>query len=287
MPLRVLRGIPVPWRVRDDSSLQGVLDLEVREDDIFVISYPKSGTVWLQKIVSCILGCGEDQTNVNLGLELSLGSGGSEEEIRAAPPVYKVVETWTSPRVMITHLLPRLLPAQLLAKKAKMLYIARNPKDVVVSYSHFTSAVKAPEPFPQWEEFVPAFLEGNMPYGSWFTHVKQYWEMRHHENFLFLKYEDLKKDEHAVIHQVGRYLGQNLDAQKIKEISDHCSIDSMRKKFSEKKQAITMFMDETKSPFVRKGKVGDWRERLTTAQSQQFDQLYEEHLGGSGLTFDY
>ena len=32
-----------------------------------------------------------------------------------------------------------------------------------------------------------------VPYGSWFAHVKNYWEMRHRSNFLFITYEDLKK----------------------------------------------------------------------------------------------
>ena len=31
------------------------------------------------------------------------------------------------------------------------------------------------------------------PYGSCFIHLKEYWEMRHLSNFLFIKYEDMNK----------------------------------------------------------------------------------------------
>ncbi|XP_038048688.1 sulfotransferase family cytosolic 1B member 1-like [Patiria miniata] len=286
MPLQVLRGMPLPWRVLD-SNLQGVLDIEVRENDVFVISYPKSGTHWLRIITSCILGCPEEQTDTGMPLELSMCSGASEEELQTAPPVYKLIESWLSPRVIMTHLLPHLLPAQLFQKKSQVLYIARNPKDVAVSYFHFFNALKAPDPCPPWEQFVPLFMKGEVPFGSYFTHVKQYWEMKHHNNFLFLKYEDLKKDEQAIIKQVGTFLGKELDTQDISSISSKCSVASMRKRFSEKPQAVSSIIDETKSLFMRKGKVGDWREYLTAEQSQRFDQLYEEHLGNTGLTLEF
>ncbi|XP_038049264.1 sulfotransferase family cytosolic 1B member 1-like [Patiria miniata] len=285
MPLNVLRGMPLPWRALD-SNLQGAFDLDVRKNDVFVISYPKSGTTWLRNIISYMLGCPEEQTNIGLPLELSMCSGASEEELQTAPPVYKLIESWLSPRVIMTHLLPHLLPAQLFQKNAKVLYIARNPKDIAVSYFHFFEALKAPDPCPSWEQFVPLFMKGEVPFGSYFTHVKQYWEMKHHNNFLFLKYEDLKKEEQAVIKQVGAFLGKELDIQDISSISSKCSLESMRKRFSENTQAMSKIIDETKTQFVRKGKVGDWREYLTAEQSQRFDQLYEEHLGNTGLTLE-
>ena len=63
------------------------------------------------------------------------------------------------------------------------------------------------------------------------------------------------QDDKAVIRQVGQFLGHHLDAQKISEISEQCSIENMRKMFNEKTQAMSTFMDETKTQFVRKGKI--------------------------------
>ena len=39
--------------------------------------------------------------------------------------------------------------------------------------------------------------------------------------------------------------------------------------------------------FVRKGKVGDWRNYFTVEQNQWMDARLEEKLGGTGLVFQY
>ncbi|XP_022094742.1 sulfotransferase 1C2-like [Acanthaster planci] len=283
----VLRGQPVPYRVLD-SNLQGIMDLEVRASDVFVVSYPKSGTNWVRTIINCILHCPDEQNNLSLPLEMSMCHGTSQGEIEAATPVFRMVQSWASPRVMFTHLLPWLLPSQLTQKGAKIVYVCRNPKDVLVSYYYFSKTVRSrAEPITSMETYFETFLQGEVPYGSYFTHVKQYWEMKGRRDILFVKYEDLKKKTNAVIEQIATFLGRQLNIQEIADISSHCSVEGMRTKFRATSQAVSVIMDESQGEFIRQGKVGSWKENLSEAQGKRFDTLFRDRLAGTGLAFDF
>ena len=72
-----------------------------------------AGTVWLSKIINYMHGRVEGQSDINMPLELSLCGSTDEDELLAAPKMFELVESWASPRVMSTHVLPPLLPAQL------------------------------------------------------------------------------------------------------------------------------------------------------------------------------
>ncbi|NWI25159.1 ST1A4 Sulfotransferase, partial [Sula dactylatra] len=55
---------------------------------------------------------------------------------------------------------------------SKVIYVARNPKDVAVSFYHFHRLAKfLPDP-GSFDNFLTQFLEGTVHYGSWFKHVK-------------------------------------------------------------------------------------------------------------------
>ena len=83
--------------------------------------------------------------------------------------------TLPSPRLMKTHLPYSIIPKGSNEEtQCKYIYIARNPKDVAVSYFHFTENRKG-LPFGNgyngpWEFFLNLFLDGNgdFVYSAWF-----------------------------------------------------------------------------------------------------------------------
>ena len=74
--------------------------------------------------------------------------------------------TIPSPRLFHTHISYNLLPPSIRDSKCKIVYIARNPKDTLVSLWHFinsyTSTEKGPYPF---DKAFESFYNGVHPWG--------------------------------------------------------------------------------------------------------------------------
>ena len=45
----------------DIEWIKSLKNMKVRTDDIWIVTYPKSGTTWTQQIVRYIIGRGEEQ----------------------------------------------------------------------------------------------------------------------------------------------------------------------------------------------------------------------------------
>lgn len=124
-----------------------------------------SGTTWVQEIVWQIYNEGAISSE-NQGLRVPF--------LEVTATYEKLVElidlkTMPSPRVVKTHLpystTPRSADKETMSK---YVYIARNPKDVAVSYYHFAEHLKA---FGfgfngPWEFFAKCFIEGNGKYSN-------------------------------------------------------------------------------------------------------------------------
>ncbi|PIO14573.1 hypothetical protein AB205_0179480, partial [Aquarana catesbeiana] len=83
------------------------------------------------------------------------------------PPATEILNKLDPPRVIKTHLQADVLPKSFWEKNCKMIYVARNAKDVAVSYYHFyRMAYGHPEP-GTWDEYLNAYMEGNGICGDW------------------------------------------------------------------------------------------------------------------------
>ena len=103
-----------------------------RPSDVFVASFPKSGTTWLQEIVWRVVHretgpeSGAGQT---LEYRFPLLDLPSATQVKLAP-----LHDMESPRLIKTHLMYHLLPESVHTSGAKVLYVSRDPRDVCVSY---------------------------------------------------------------------------------------------------------------------------------------------------------
>lgn len=80
------------------------------------------------------------------------------------------VESLPSPRVIKTHLPLTLLPENLL-EKAKVVFVARDPRDACVSYFHHMKVEQFSEEC-QFNDFAKLFKSGKMVYGDYFKCLK-------------------------------------------------------------------------------------------------------------------
>ncbi|KAI8513845.1 sulfotransferase 1 [Branchiostoma belcheri] len=107
----------------------------------------------------------------------------------------------------------------------------RNPKDTAVSYFHFEQKRRAyfqRKPIPSWDEFFQLFLAGKHTFGCYFDHVLGWWQRRDDPHFLFLKYEDMKKDLPNAVRTVATFLKVKLDDASIETIAHACTFSNMK-----------------------------------------------------------
>ncbi|NXU50552.1 ST1B1 Sulfotransferase, partial [Turnix velox] len=170
----------------------------------------------------------------------------------------------------------------------QIVYVGRNAKDVAVSFYHFDQMNKF-EPDPgTWEQYLEKFMAGKVAYGSWYNHVKDYWERRKDYPILYLFYEDLKEDLRREVAKVAQFLGQKLPEETLDAIARHTSFEAMKDNPTTNYSMVPSdFMDHSISPFMRKGTAGDWKNHFTVAQSERFDQDYAQKMSGTDLRFRY
>ncbi|XP_049921445.1 cytosolic sulfotransferase 1-like [Epinephelus moara] len=206
-----------------------------------------------------------------------------------SPPVLKgpeLVDMLThSPRIIKTHLPVQFVPKSFWEQNCKIVYLARNAQDSVVSYFHFERMTMIhPEP-EDWSSYLQRFMEGKMVFGSWYDHVSSFWEKKQsYPNLHYMFYEDLNKDTGRELDRLCCFLGLSPSAEEKEAFLRRVQFDEMKK--NDKVNLSTFrVMDFTKSSFMRKGKVGDWKNHFTVAQSEEFDEDYKKKMKNPTLQF--
>ena len=262
-------------------------DFDYRVDDVWLSSYPRSGTAWTYEVLYAILYEG------NIAALQQAQSEGKilkflPIEIGSAAGVSERITTWQallSPRVIPTHVPCRLYPQTVLERHCKRVYVVRNPKDVAVSFYHHHRSHKALGQYQgTWDDFFECFLNGHVIYGSWFEHTLGWWAniQESANNVLVLHYEDMQQDLATHIRRLGTFLGRHLSPQAVAAIADYASFESMSvNPFTNR--AGNPMMDFSIARFLRKGIVGDWKNHFTAEQDARFKAAWEQKMGGTAL----
>ena len=252
--------------------------IETRPGDVCYVSYPKSGSTWLAYILVLIIHDGE----IPYGKQTLRNCLHWVESSWTYPRSKAELEAYPSPRIFKSHMPYHMsLSGNPAENQCKYIYIARNPKDVVVSYYYFERDKSWSGHYSgSWDHWLQMFIDGKVQRGSWFDHVLSWWNNRHLDNILFLKYEDLRQDLTGEIEKIMFFLGYPIDDNIVEKIIEKTTFHNMQKeRFS------NMHEIEELNGFFRKGKVGSWKDQFTTEQSKYFDQIYTEKTEKTGLKF--
>ena len=261
MPL----GFPV-------AGFDSGLRYAARPGDVFVCTYPKCGTTWMQYIVYLLMHEG-----VPLAHGASLGAVFPHlEEVGC-----EVVAALPTPRLIKTHLARERTP---FSAAARYIYVARNPFDCVISFYHHTRG------FPQhydfatgaFADFFECFMSGEVDFGDYFEHLLSWAALVDAPNLLFVTYEQMKGDVRAAIGTVAGFLGEPAlsaarDEAILTSIVDAVTFKSMAEDQRRWSSARPKDMPE----FVRKGAVGDWQTLLTRSQAGRLLAAFETRTAGT------
>ncbi|XP_072173964.1 sulfotransferase 1A3-like [Diadema setosum] len=294
------RGVVMPNHM-SARCMEALEKFEVRPDDTFIISYPKSGTTWLQQII-LLIRCEGDMSKLGAGHmmtmvpSLDMHDVVNYSDLNKAPVISDFAKGMPSPRLLKSHCHSDWLPVEIGTDdpKVKVIYVARNPKDNAVSLFHFCLLVSRLPFYKSWDVFIEEYMAGRVPYGSWFENVLPWWKRRNHPNVLFLKYEDMKKDHYGVVEQVARFMGKSLSDDVIEGIVEASSFRTMKENQQSNPDTLLRKLNhlfkgrqESDASFMRKGSVGDWKNYFSEEQNLRFDQLYGRKMADSDLVFQF
>ncbi|KAM5180542.1 amine sulfotransferase-like [Mantella aurantiaca] len=263
--------------------IDSLKDFIIRDDDVFMVTYPKSGTIWFQQILSLI--CCEGHRNGTEKIETADRVPWLEFQKTNMDVDYN---TRPSPRLFASHLSETFVPRGLKNTKAKVIYVMRNPKDVMMSFYHFEDIAVLFKKSPDFQHFFEKFLDGEVFAGNWFDHIRGWYTHKDEYNILFIKFEDMVKDLRSVVKQLSTFLGIKLDDEAIDLVVKKATFKEMKKDpLANKENMPETIIDKKFGSFMRKGQVGDWKNIMTVAQSEQFDKLFQEKLGDLSLDFTW
>lgn len=185
-----------------------------------------------------------------------------------------------------SHMPFSLCPPTLL-DTCKTFYIARNPKDICVSFYRHARRYKLIGFNKDFDTFAEHFLAGTVISTPVIPHMIEAWNLRHHPNLCFLFYENLKSSLVAEIHRVARFLDKNYSDSQIETLADYLRIDNFKKNPWRKHDFgnTSGIVNEGEGDFIRKGKTGDWKNYMSGELNERFDQWMDQNLQDTDLRF--
>lgn len=259
-----------------------------RDDDIIIGTYAKSGTTWVQQIVSQLIFNGE------AGLEVAEMS--PWVDLRVPPKDVKLtaVEEMTHRRFLKTHL-P--VDALVFSDKAKYIYIGRDGRDVVWSfYNHHANANDAwydalnntpglvgppiePPVDSVYQYYKEWFANDGYPIWPFWENVRSWWQIRDLPNVMLLHFAELKADMPGQIRRIAKFLDIPVDESRWDNILKHCSFDYMKANATKSVPLGGAFWDGGAQTFVHKGMNGRWTDTLTEKDNREYEERAATELG--------
>lgn len=193
------------------------------------------------------------------------------------------------PRFIKSHLPTFLLPDELWIVKPKIIYVARNPLDLAVSYFHHHRHIHKCK--GDIDDFLEALISNEIIHTPLHEHVLDFWKMRDQKNLLFIFYEDMKRDFDGEVKKLANFLGKSFTQEQIDMTCDYLSFDKMKKNpklnFKEQSEDLKVLKEDSNEfKFLRKGKIGSYKEELN---EKQIDKLkkYSKHPDFEKYNFEY
>eukprot|EP00994_Dinema_validum_P001501 NODE_1305_length_1014_cov_83.304663_g1005_i0.p1 GENE.NODE_1305_length_1014_cov_83.304663_g1005_i0~~NODE_1305_length_1014_cov_83.304663_g1005_i0.p1 ORF type:complete len:278 (-),score=55.61 NODE_1305_length_1014_cov_83.304663_g1005_i0:75-908(-) len=210
-------GFPYPPDCTE-GSLDFAEQWQPGPQDVFVSTYPKSGTTWTLHVLYQLASKG------NLSFDLFTEVHPFWE---ATPDIHVALDEAAAPRVIKTHAPLSLLPS-IHNPNAKHIYVFRDPRDVLVSFYNHTLLTRHLGFDGSFEAFFDKFMDGKLFYGSWFDHVADALQFQGQKNVLFLYYEDMAIDVHPALEQIMEFTGFRVDPALVEEMIPRFGFDFMK-----------------------------------------------------------
>lgn len=230
--------------------------------DVFVGSYPRSGSTWLRfMLLEILAGQSSGFSNTN---EMIPDVGRHPGATPVLPAGGRSIKTHEPFR----------------AEYKKAIYLVRDPRDVALSEFAYQKALGLAG--SDFSIYLQQFLRGEVnPFGSWSNHAISWMDARDsgRSEVLLIRFEELKRHSERELSRIVDFLGVLVPAVKIREAITNNSMDRMRQK-----EKVDPQRASAKGKFIRSGSTGGWREVFTDGQSQLVQQSAGDILARLGYS---
>jgi Sulfotransferase domain len=271
---RALGALAQAGRVLTGRQLAG-RGVTVYPDDVFLVSYPRSGNTWTRFLLGNLLYPDTPVTFSNIESRIPEIYFNRDRALRALP----------RPRMLKSH-------ESFQPHYPHVIYVVRDPRDVAISfYHHNVKARNIPDDYPM-TSFVPRFVAGefDQKFGSWRDNVLSWISLRgENPSFMMLRYEEMKRDTAGALLQVVAFLEhcsfRKIDSspEALQRATELSSPERMRA-LEREEAASWVLTKSTRSdkPFVRTAKAGGWKSQLARESVEAIESAWGDLMRNLG-----
>ena len=258
------------------------------KQDVFVMTYAKSGTNWMMQIVYQLIHHGQgDFDHIHSVVPWPDAVLMSPMMKHYAIPLEKATAWQAAPerkRVIKTHFNWELLPY---SKEARYIAVIRDPKDVFVSAYFFLRDSGLHKAMPSVDAMYRVFLAGkSFLGGSWAVNAAGYWAQRDKPNVLVVSFAEMKRDLEVIVRRVAAFLEIHVSEEVIQEVCRKSSFEYMRS-IDDRFGTFQTAPWQERSRMMRKGQQGSSSELLSTERQRAIDAHCAAELLGLGSDLPY
>ena len=227
-----------------------------RDDDIYISTYPKSGTTLMQMILYHLTTDGKMDFKHIYDVSPWIHNASF---IGQKPP------DLSSPRIIKTHDNYKEFSKK---TKGKFIYIYRNGMDVAISNYHQQKNYNNSD--LKLDKYLNVFFKQK----KWFKHTSEWMLNKKNFSILYVKYEDLLDNKTKEIERIISFLGIPRNKKAFERALKYSSFEFMKKNenlFGEQPKVSEKIYNQ----FIRKGKSGEGKSLLTEKQKEMFMEYYK------------
>jgi len=239
--------------------LTALKTIDIFPDDIFLVSYPRSGNTWLRFLLASIIH--KPDLDFNLIEEY-------------APDIYKnynntLLES-KNPRIIKSH-------EKYNSGYQNVIYLYRDVRDVIISHYFFTRK-QSGDTIVDFDAYFNLFVTGTildprLNCGNWHENI-QSWLYRH---VTLVKYEDMLTNPEPIIRNILKHNNINHDNQAVPTAIARYNFNNLAK-LEESAQGVNYLDKNRDIKFIRKGTTGQWKSVFKERHIDIIKERYGELL---------